>query len=147
MENIKKNNLKYDSNGLIPTVVQERKTKEILMVAYSNKESLEMTIKNKYGYFWSRSKNKLWKKGETSGNLLKLFNIYTDCDNDTLIFEVELQGSAACHTGSRSCFFKKIENASLDDVDSLKEESILLQEELKKRYDEPDTGETDSQEA
>ena len=109
MENIKINNLKYDSNGLIPTVVQERETKEILMVAYSNKESLEMTIKNNFGYFWSRSKNKLWKKGETSGNLLKLFNIYTDCDNDTLIFEVELQGSTACHTGSRSCFFKKIE--------------------------------------
>ncbi len=109
MENIKINNLKYDSNGLIPTVVQDGKTKEILMVAYSNKESLEMTIKNKFGYFWSRSKNKLWKKGETSGNLLKLFNIYTDCDNDSLIFDVELQGSAACHTGSRSCFFKKIE--------------------------------------
>ena len=65
MENIKINNLKYDSNGLIPTVVQDGKTKEILMVAYSNKESLEMTIKNKFGYFWSRSKNKLWKKGET----------------------------------------------------------------------------------
>ena len=70
MENIKINNLKYDSNGLIPTVVQERETKEILMVAYSNKESLEMTIKNNFGYFWSRSKNKLWKKGETSGCLL-----------------------------------------------------------------------------
>ena len=64
MENIKINNLKYDSNGLIPTVVQERETKEILMVAYSNKESLEMTIKNNFGYFWSRSKNKLWKKGD-----------------------------------------------------------------------------------
>ena len=66
MENIKINNLKYDSHGLIPTVVQEKETKEILMVAYSNKESLEMTIKNKFSYFWSRSKNKLWKKGETS---------------------------------------------------------------------------------
>ena len=108
MENIKLNQLVFNSDGLIPTIAQERSTNEILMVAYSNQESLTLSLKNKKAYFWSRSKKKIWLKGETSGNILKLFNIYSDCDNDTLIFEVDLDGSGACHTGVKSCFFKKL---------------------------------------
>ena len=109
MENIKLNQLVFNSDGLIPTIAQERSTNEILMVAYSNLESLKLSLENKKAYFWSRSKEKIWLKGETSGNILKLFNIYSDCDNDTLIFEVDLDGSGACHTGSKTCFFKKLE--------------------------------------
>lgn len=109
MENIKLNQLVFNSDGLIPTIAQERSTNEILMVAYSNLESLKLSLENKKAYFWSRSKEKIWLKGETSGNILKLFNIYSDCDNDTLIFEVDLEGSGACHTGAKTCFFKKLE--------------------------------------
>ena len=109
MENIKLNQLIFNSDGLIPTIAQERSTNEILMVAYSNLESLKLSLENKKAYFWSRSKEKIWLKGETSGNILKLFNIYSDCDNDTLIFEVDLDGSGACHTGAKTCFFKKLE--------------------------------------
>ena len=108
MENIKLNQLVFNSDGLIPTIAQERSTNEILMVAYSNLESLKLSLENKKAYFWSRSKKKIWLKGETSGNILKLFNIYSDCDNDTLIFEVDLDGSGACHTGAKTCFFKKL---------------------------------------
>ena len=109
MENIKLNQLVFNSDGLIPTIAQERSTNEILMVAYSNLESLKLSLENKKAYFWSRSKEKIWLKGETSGNILKIFNIYSDCDNDTLIFEVDLEGSGACHTGAKTCFFKKLE--------------------------------------
>ncbi len=109
MENIKLNQLVFNSDGLIPTIAQERSTNEILMVAYSNLESLKLSLENKKAYFWSRSKEKIWLKGETSGNILKIFNIYSDCDNDTLIFEVDLDGSGACHTGAKTCFFKKLE--------------------------------------
>jgi len=108
LENIKLNQLVFNSDGLIPTIAQERSTNEILMVAYSNLESLKLSLENKKAYFWSRSKKKIWLKGETSGNILKLFNIYSDCDNDTLIFEVDLDGSGACHTGAKTCFFKKL---------------------------------------
>ena len=110
MENIKLNQLIFNDDGLIPTVVQEKISNEILMVAYSNKQSLELSLNSNKAHFWSRSRNKIWLKGETSGNTLKLFDIYTDCDTDTLIFKVELEGSGACHTGSKSCFFKKLEN-------------------------------------
>ena len=109
MENFNINQLVFNSEGLIPTIAQEKSTNEILMVAYSNKNSIEMTIDTKKAHFWSRSKKKLWLKGETSGNKLDIVNIYTDCDNDTLIFEVELMGVSACHTGKKSCFYKKLE--------------------------------------
>ena len=109
MENFKINQLVFNSEGLIPTIAQEKSTNEILMMAYSNKNSIEMTVETKKAHFWSRSKKKLWLKGETSGNKLNIVNIYTDCDNDTLIFEVELMGVSACHTGKKSCFYKKLE--------------------------------------
>lgn len=110
MEKIKLNQLIFNEVGLMPTIVQEKTTNEILMLAYSNKQSLVLSLNSQKAHFWSRSRKKIWLKGETSGNTLKLFDIYTDCDTDTLIFKVELEGSGACHTGSKSCFFKKIEN-------------------------------------
>ncbi len=99
--------LKFDSKGLIPAIVQDEKTKEVLMMAYMNKESLEKTLKEGKACYWSRSRKKLWTKGETSGNFQHVKAIYYDCDMDTLLLMVDQTG-AACHTGNRSCFFRKL---------------------------------------
>jgi len=99
--------LKFDANGLIPAVVQEATTHEVLMVAWMNRESLELTLKNGYTVFWSRSRQKLWKKGETSGCLQRVREVRADCDADTLLVLVDQTGPA-CHTGSVSCFFQPL---------------------------------------
>jgi len=99
--------LKFDEKGLIPAVVQDFRTGEVLMVAYMNRESLGITIKEGRTCFYSRSRQKLWRKGETSGNIQLVKEIYADCDKDCLLVKVEQIG-AACHTGSRSCFFNKM---------------------------------------
>lgn len=95
-------------NGLVPAIIQDSISKEVLMMGYMNKEALEMTLKTGFVYFFSRGRKKLWLKGEESGNKLKLEQIFLDCDGDTLLLEVELIGSAACHTGERSCFYTKL---------------------------------------
>jgi phosphoribosyl-AMP cyclohydrolase len=100
--------LKFDRQDLIPTIIQDYKTNEILMVAYMNKESLEKTLKNKKTYFWSRSRRKLWLKGETSGHIQKVRQVLVDCDKDALVFKVGQIGGA-CHSGYRSCFYRKID--------------------------------------
>jgi len=100
-------NLKYDSNGLIPAIIQDWKNGDVLMLAYMNEESLKKTIETGNTHFWSRSRNKLWKKGETSGNEQIVKEISYDCDNDTLLVKVEQKG-VACHTGNRSCFYSKL---------------------------------------
>ena len=98
-------NLKYDEKGLIPTVIQDWKSGEVLMVAYMNSESLKRTVETRLTWFWSRSRQKFWQKGETSGHIQKVKEIRYDCDQDTLLIKVEQTGPA-CHTGSRSCFFR-----------------------------------------
>lgn len=100
--------LKFDSNDLIPAVVQDYKDGTVLMVAYMNRESLALTLKTRKATYWSRSRKKIWLKGETSGHIQRVKEIYTDCDADCLLLKVEQVGDVACHTGSRSCFFKKI---------------------------------------
>lgn len=95
------------SKGLIPTVVINRTTGEILMLAFSSPESLKLTIETGFAHFFSRERNKIWKKGEESGNTIKVFEIFSDCDNDSLVFLSEPSGPA-CHTGEQSCFFRKI---------------------------------------
>jgi Phosphoribosyl-AMP cyclohydrolase len=106
IEEIKLENLDFQKeNGLIPVVVQDYATKEILMLAYTNKEALEKTIETGLAHFWSRSRKSLWLKGETSGNYQRIIEIRVDCDNDALIYLVESKGPA-CHTGNRSCFLK-----------------------------------------
>ena len=90
-------------DGLVPIIVQDVKTKEVLTLAYSNKESLELTIKTGNSWFFSRSRNKLWMKGEESGNTQKVKDILVDCDSDAIIYLVEPSGPA-CHTGERVCF-------------------------------------------
>lgn len=101
---------KYFVKGeLIPAIVQENSTGEVLMLAYMNKESLKKTLETGYTWFWSRSRQELWNKGATSGHLQKVVSISGDCDDDTLLLQV-IQTGAACHTGSHSCFFNKIKD-------------------------------------
>ncbi len=101
--------LKFDEKGLIPAVVQDFYTKEVLTVAYMNRESLEITFKEGYTCFWSRSRNCLWRKGETSGHTQKVVRITADCDFDALVVEV-IKNGPACHLGTESCFTNVIED-------------------------------------
>lgn len=99
--------LKYDSNGLIPSIVQEQGTGRVLMMAWMNKESLKKTLEIGETVFWSRSRKELWHKGATSGHTQKVKDIAIDCDKDVLLIQVE-QAGAACHEGYKSCFFRSI---------------------------------------
>ena len=107
MEHVTSENLKFDANGLIPAIVQDADTNEVLMMAYMNAESLQLTLEKGETWFWSRSRQELWHKGETSGNIQSVVDIRVDCDADTLLILVNPAG-AACHTGKRSCFFRNI---------------------------------------
>jgi phosphoribosyl-AMP cyclohydrolase len=98
-------NLKYDDKGLIPAVIQDWKSNEVLMVAYMNSASLQKTVESGLTWYWSRSRQKFWQKGETSGHIQRIKEILYDCDQDTLLIKVEQTGPA-CHTGKRSCFFR-----------------------------------------
>ena len=99
--------------GLIPAIAQDWKTNEVLMLAYINEESWNETLKSGKATYWSRSRKKLWKKGEESGNTQLVKEILVDCDLDTVIFKVEQIGGAACHEGYHSCFFRRFENGEL----------------------------------
>lgn len=96
-------------NGLLPVVVQEHETGKVLMVAYINEASWKKTLQTKEAHYWSRSRQELWHKGATSGHVQKIKSIFVDCDNDTVLFQVEQVGGAACHTGYDTCFHKKIQ--------------------------------------
>jgi len=96
--------LKYGADGLIPAIAQDAASGEVLMVAWMNAEAIAKTIETGEAHYWSRSRKKLWHKGEESGNVQKVKEIRTDCDKDVLLLEVEQIGGAACHTGFRSCF-------------------------------------------
>ena len=104
--------IKFDSNGLIPAIVQDSKTKDVLMMAWMNAESLRLTIEKGETVFWSRSRQEIWHKGATSGNVQKVVEIRVDCDADTLLVLVEPAGPA-CHTGERTCFFRSVEGSKL----------------------------------
>ncbi|SRR5260221_3302003 len=95
-------------NGLIPAIIQDTKKKDILMLGYMNNIALQKTQITGFVHFWSRSRQKLWMKGEESGNKLKVKEMFIDCDQDTLLFTVELIGKNVCHTGNRTCFFTKL---------------------------------------
>ncbi len=113
--------LKYNEKGLIPAIVTDARTGKVLMLAYMNEESLEITIKEERTCFFSRSRNELWRKGETSGNVQQVVSIATDCDMDTLLINV-IPAGPACHTGNESCFFNTItENAAPFTVEGLME--------------------------
>ena len=101
-------NIKFDDNGLIPAVIQDYRDNAVLMLAYMNQESLQKTLETGETWFYSRSKQALWHKGETSGHVQKIKYVYYDCDGDCLLFKVEQVGNIACHTGERTCFFNRI---------------------------------------
>jgi phosphoribosyl-AMP cyclohydrolase len=101
-------NLKFDEKGLITAVLQHHTTREILMVAWMNAEALELTRQTGEAHFWSRSRQELWHKGGTSGNVQRVTEICVDCDRDTLLLQVDPAGPA-CHTGAESCFFRRLE--------------------------------------
>ncbi len=100
--------VKYDANGLVPAVVQDAKEGTLLMVAYMNREALLETIERRRGVFYSRSRQKMWRKGEESGNHQVVKSIALDCDKDCVLIRVDQRGGAACHTGRQSCFFHHI---------------------------------------
>ncbi len=105
-------NLKFDERGLIPAIVQDAETKEVLTLAYMNSESLRLTLETGETWFWSRSRNELWHKGATSGNTQKVVEIKADCDSDSLVVFVKPNG-AACHTGKVSCFYETVKSGKL----------------------------------
>jgi phosphoribosyl-AMP cyclohydrolase/phosphoribosyl-ATP pyrophosphohydrolase/phosphoribosyl-AMP cyclohydrolase len=98
--------LRYNLDGLIPVITQDHETREVLMMAWMNAESLHLTLDQGRMVYWSRSRQELWRKGDTSGDRQFVREAYFDCDADTLLFVVEQEGAGACHTGARSCFFR-----------------------------------------
>jgi len=100
--------LKYDEKGLIPAIIQDAVNGDVLMMAYMNRESLRMPVETGFTHFWSRSRQKYWKKGETSGHVQEVKEIAFDCDADTLLLKVIQHGAGACHTGKRTCFYRTI---------------------------------------
>jgi phosphoribosyl-AMP cyclohydrolase len=106
---------KYDAAGLVTAVVTDRASGELLMVAHMNAEALERTLETGVAHFWSRSRGALWRKGETSGNVLRVEEVRIDCDQDALWLKVSAAGPA-CHTGARSCFYRRIEQGRLERV-------------------------------
>ncbi|MBK9327350.1 MAG: phosphoribosyl-AMP cyclohydrolase [Thiobacillaceae bacterium] len=104
------NKINWSDDGLLPAIAQDAKTGEILMVAWMNREALKRTVETGEAVYWSRSRKKLWHKGEESGHTQKVLELRLDCDEDVLLMKIEQIGGIACHTGRRSCFFQKLEN-------------------------------------
>jgi phosphoribosyl-AMP cyclohydrolase len=107
-------NFKKSADGLLPAIVQEYQSGEVLMLAYINQESWGKTLATGKAHFWSRSRKKIWLKGESSGHVQIIHDILVDCDDDTVVFKVEQVGGAACHTGYRSCFYRRISDQELE---------------------------------
>ena len=103
--------VQWNDRGLVPVVTVEAETGELLMQAWANREALQAAVNEGRGIYWSRSRGRIWRKGEESGHVQKLVDVYLDCDGDTVCYRVEQTG-AACHTGRRSCFFRKLDNES-----------------------------------
>jgi phosphoribosyl-AMP cyclohydrolase len=101
------------TGGLIPAIAQDAATGDVLMMAYINEESWQKTLETGEVHYWSRSRQELWHKGGTSGHVQKVKDIYVDCDDDTVLFKIEQIGGAACHTGMRSCFYRRVQDGEL----------------------------------
>jgi len=108
--------LNYDANGLVPAIAQDAATGEVLMLAYMNEAAFRRTVETGYATYYSRSRRKLWTKGETSGNRQRVLQLYLDCDLDAVLVKIEQIGGAACHTGFRSCFYRQLEDGRLEIV-------------------------------
>ena len=108
--------VKYNADGLVTAIAQDEETNLILMVAYMNEATLRQTLETKTMTYWSRSRKKVWVKGESSGNTQDVLDVFIDCDGDALVFKVKQHGRAACHTGKVSCFYRKFDGEALVDV-------------------------------
>lgn len=122
--------IKFDDRGLVPAITQDAETQKVLMLAYMNKESIRKTLEERETWYFSRSRQELWKKGETSGNIQKVKGFYYDCDKDSILLVVEQRG-AACHTGEFSCFFNEALKPENGKTDILKELYGLLEDRKK----------------
>ncbi|MDP1526658.1 MAG: phosphoribosyl-AMP cyclohydrolase [Hydrogenophaga sp.] len=111
------NDVKWDEQGLVPAIAQDAHTGEVLMFAWMNREALEKTAQLGEAVYWSRSRRKLWHKGEESGHTQKVVEVRTDCDNDVVLLKIEQTGGIACHTGRRSCFFNRLETETWQGVE------------------------------
>ena len=111
------NKINWSNDGLVPVVTQDVSTRRVLTVAWMNREAMQKTVATSEAHYWSRSRKKLWHKGEESGHVQKVKAIRLDCDEDVLLLEVEQSGGIACHTGRESCFFQKFENGQWGVVD------------------------------
>jgi len=109
--------VKWDNDGLVPAIAQDHAAGRILMMAWMNREALELTAKEQRAIYYSRSRQKLWRKGESSGHVQKLHELRLDCDSDVIVMQVEQIGGIACHTGRESCFYKVYDNNDWVDVD------------------------------
>jgi len=110
MPDIWLNKVNWSKDGLVPVVTQEASSNSVLMVAWMDRDALKLTVESGEAVYWSRSRKKLWRKGEESGHIQKIKEIYLDCDKDVLLLTVEQVGGIACHTGRHNCFFNKLEN-------------------------------------
>jgi phosphoribosyl-AMP cyclohydrolase len=100
--------IRWTADGLIPAIAQDSQTGKVLMFAWMNRESLQLTVDEGYAVYWSRSRGKLWRKGEESGHKQKIVHIQLDCDEDVLLLSIEQEGGIACHTGRQSCFYRRL---------------------------------------
>ena len=113
-------NFNKQADGLIPAIAQDFQTGEILMLAYVDREAWEQSVRTGKATYWSRSRKEIWQKGETSGHVQLIKEIFVDCDEDTIIFKVEQLGGIACHTGKKTCFFRKLEEGKFVLIDKKK---------------------------
>jgi phosphoribosyl-AMP cyclohydrolase len=104
------NEIRWTADDLIPAIAQDAQTGKVLMFAWMNKESLQLTVQEGYAVYWSRSRSKLWRKGEESGHRQKVIGLFMDCDEDVLLLHIEQEGGIACHTGRESCFYRQLIN-------------------------------------
>lgn len=116
------NEVKWTPDGLVPVIAQDAKSGRVLMMAWMNRESLALTVKENRAVYWSRSRNKLWRKGEESGHVQNIREIRLDCDNDVIILQVEQVAGIACHTGRESCFYRVLNNGQWEVTDPILKE-------------------------
>ena len=109
--------IKWTGDGLVPVIAQEVDTGQVLMLAWMNREALQLTVQEGRAIYWSRSRNKLWRKGEESGHVQHIRDIRLDCDNDVILLQVEQEGGIACHTGRHHCFFKQLQDGKWVEVE------------------------------
>jgi phosphoribosyl-AMP cyclohydrolase len=114
--------IKWNEDGLVPVITQEASSGRVLTQAWINKEALETTVAENRAVYWSRSRSKLWRKGEESGNIQQLVEVLLDCDNDSVCYRVKQIGGIACHTGRESCFYKKLEGGAWQEIDPVLKE-------------------------